>query len=78
MNVDKLIKPENHVEILQVLVISKQDAAIQNAITALNSLHNINIIEFESYGKNYGLSNELLSEISALQTKLEKAKYNRF
>ena len=73
----KLITEENNVAISTVLAVAKQDIAIQNAINSLNELNFINRIEFEEYGKTYGLNKELLQEINLLQSKLQKIQYNR-
>jgi hypothetical protein len=73
-----LITKENNVAVSQILVIVKQDAALNTAIQSLNELSHINRIEFEDYGQKYGISPELLQEIRVLQEKLNKAKYGRF
>jgi hypothetical protein len=78
MEISNLITLENNTAISQVLVIAKQDAALENAIKALNNLSHINKIEFESYGKRFGISPELLAEINTLKNKLGEAKYGRF
>jgi len=78
MNVEKLVTEENHLAINQVLVIAKQDMALDKAFRSLNDLCHINRIEFEVYGKNFGISPELLAEVKILQDKLAKAKYGRF
>jgi hypothetical protein len=73
-----LITKENNVAVSQILVIVKQDAALNTAIQSLNELSHINRIEFEDYGTSYGVTAELLQEIRVLQEKLKKAKYGRF
>jgi hypothetical protein len=78
MEISKLVTKENNVAINQVLVIAKQDIAIENAINVLNNLSHINRIEFEDYGNTYGISKELLNEVRNLQDKLQKAKYGRY
>jgi hypothetical protein len=78
MEISKLVTKENNVVINQVLVIAKQDIAIENAINTLNNLSHINRIEFEDYGHSYGISKELLDEVRNLQDKLQKVKYGRY
>jgi hypothetical protein len=78
MEAQKLITAENNVAVQQVLVIAKQDMAIENAIKSLNELNHVNRIDFTAYGQNYGLTPELLQEVRNLQDKLQKAKYGRF
>jgi hypothetical protein len=78
MEIKNLITEENHVSVQQVLVIAKQDIAIENAFKALNELSHINRIDFTAYGQNYGLTPELLQDVINLQDKLRKAKYGRF
>jgi hypothetical protein len=78
MDIKNLITAENNTAIQQILVISKQDIAIENAIKALNELNHINRIEFTSYEKNYGITNDLLEQVRELQDKLARAKYGRY
>jgi hypothetical protein len=80
MKANELITNENYEAINNISAIIKQDMAIQNALDALNKLMHINRIEFETgYGdEKKGLNQELLFEVSKLQSKLEKAQYNRF
>lgn len=78
MEISKLITEENNVAINQVLVIAKQDIALQNAINALNELSHLNKIEFEAYGTSYGVNENLLAEVRNLKDKLNKAKYGRY
>lgn len=78
MEISKLVTAENNVAINQVLIIAKQDIALQNAINSLNELSHLNKIEFESYGKNYGINEELLAEIRNIKDKLQKARYGRY
>jgi hypothetical protein len=78
MEISKLVTKENNVVINQVLVIAKQDIAIENAINALNKLCHTNCIEFEDFGHSYGISKELLDDVRNLQDKLQKVKYGRY
>ena len=78
MEISKLITEENNVAVHQILVISKQDAAIENAIRSLNELSHLNRIVFEDYGKGYGITEELINEVRNLKDKLQKAKHGRF
>jgi len=78
MEIKNLITEENSTTVHQLLVITKQDIAIENAIKVLNELNHINRIEFTAYEQSYGLTNELLQEVRNLQDKLAKAKYGRF
>lgn len=78
MEVSKLITAENNVAISQVLIIAKQDIALDNAIKALNELSHINKIEFESYNKKFGINEELLNEIRNLKDKLQTSIYGRY
>ena len=78
MEISKLVTKENNVVINQVLVIAKQDVAIENAIDALNKLCHINRIEFEDFGHSYGISKELSDDVRNLQDKLQKVKYGRY
>ena len=78
MEISKLVTKENNVAVNQVLIIAKQDIAIENAINALNKLCHINCIEFEDFGHSYGISKELLDDVRNLQDKLQKVKYGRY
>lgn len=78
MEISNLITQENNVVVSQVLAITKQDIALGNAIKALNELNNINMVEFQSYGTNYGINETIITEIRNLKDKLEKAKYGRY
>jgi hypothetical protein len=78
MEVQNLITSENNLTVHTVLVISKQDMALQNAINSLNELNHINRIEFTAFEKQYGINTELLEEVRNLQAKLQKAKYGRY
>jgi 1,2-phenylacetyl-CoA epoxidase catalytic subunit len=73
-----LITEENNVAVQQILVVAKQDLAIQKAMDSINDLFHINKIEFEEYGKNYGINQELKEELYSLYNKLSKAKYGKF
>jgi hypothetical protein len=76
--IKNLITEKNNELLQQVLVISKQDIALKNAINALNELKHINRIEFTAFGNQYGINNELLSEVRDIQDKLTNARYGRF
>ena len=78
MEISNLVTEENNVVINQVLIISKQDIALQNTINILNELSHLNKIEFEAYGTSYGINENLLDEIRNLKDKLNKAKYGRY
>ena len=78
MEISKLVTEENNVVVNQVLIIAKQDIALENAIKALNELSHLNRVEFEDYGKKFGINEELLSEVRNLKDKLQKAKYGRY
>jgi hypothetical protein len=78
MEISKLVTAENNVAVATILAISKQDAALQNAINALNELSHVNAVQFEDFGKAFGITPELLEEVRNLQNKLAKAKYGRY
>ena len=78
MNISKLVTADNNVAVSTILNISKQDAALQNAINALNELAHINRIEFEDFGKKFGITSELLEQVRALGNTLSSAKYGRY
>jgi hypothetical protein len=78
MDIQNLVNSENNVAVHQVLVIAKQDIALDNSIKGLNELCHINRIEFEDFGQKYGVTSELLNEVRDLKEKLIKAKYGRF
>lgn len=77
MDFRDLINSENYKAVNTAVVIAKQDAAIKNALNSLNELLHINKIEFTDFGKEYGLSRDLLHDIANLQSKLEKAKFGK-
>jgi hypothetical protein len=78
MEISKLVTAENNVAVATILAISKQDAALKNAINALNELAHVNAVQFEDFGKKFGITSELLEEVRSLQGKLSKAKYGRY
>ncbi len=78
MDITKLVTADNNVAINQVLIIAKQDIAIQNAIDALVNLLHINNVVFESYGKQYGVTKELMDQVYEMRTALDKAKFGRY
>jgi hypothetical protein len=78
MEISKLVTAENNEAINQILTIAKQDMVLQNAINSLNELKHINKIEFENYGKSYGITQDLLIDIINLQDKLKKARLGKY
>lgn len=78
MEISKLVTAENNVAVTQILLIAKQDIALDVAIRALNELSHIHRVEFESYGEKFGIDVELLVEIKNLKDKLQKAKHGRY
>jgi len=78
MEISKLVTSENSSTVHQVLIIAKQDMALEHAIKTLNELTHINRIEFENYGTAYGITEELLNEVRNLKDKLNKAKFGRY
>ncbi len=78
MEIKDLINKENNVAIQTVLIIAKQDIAINNCIESLNELCHTNKINFTHYNSEFGLTPELMQEVRDLKEKLAKAKYGRF
>jgi hypothetical protein len=78
MGISQLVTTENQILVSTILAISKQDAILQTAINALNELAHLDTIEFEDFGKPFGVSNELAGELLSLKAKLVAAKYGRF
>ncbi len=70
MEISKLVTSENNVAVSTILAVSKQEAALQNAINALNELVHVNAVQFEDFGKKFGITSELLEEVRSLQHKL--------
>lgn len=77
MNATDLITNENYEAVNNATSIVKQDIAIQIAVNSLNDLFHVNQIQVSAYGRNYGITNDLLEEVRSLKNKLENAKYGR-
>lgn len=77
MKATNLITEENYEAVNNAVCIVKQDLALKNAINSLNELFHVNRINIESFNNNYGISDELLSDVIQLKSKLEKAIYGR-
>ncbi len=72
------LNEENHAQVTQIANIVKQDVAISSAARALSDLLHVAPVNFEEYGKEFGLTKDLLAEIAALKKKIEQVRYNRF
>ena len=73
-----LINGTNHEAINQVLIVAKQDIAIDNAKKAINDLLHTNKVSFEEFGHTYGITDELKNELYEVFRKLSNAKYGKF
>ena len=76
--INNVITAQNNIAIQTVLAIAKQDAALEIAINSLNELIHTRSVEFTSYGKQCGVSEELMQKVIQLKEELENAKYGRF
>ncbi len=78
LDLKNIITTENSEAVNIAVNVVKQDVALQTAIDSLNTLVHVNSVEFQYFGREYGVDAELKNEIYSLLDKLKLAKFGKF